>query len=370
MNYSYGNTTDFLITEEQYQRYKNIIFLICLPVIAVIGIVGNSLSLYILQKFPTKHAFTTYVKVLTGIDTALLFISLLRSLFKLFQLLDIKHAAKIETYGNYFCGILLGGFLQRLSSTFITVISLERCLAVFFPFRIRTMFIEAKPMKIIAILICFHLVLKVPAIIIVEVKEVRTLENTTLFVISRTKAASQQPALTMAYLFATAIVGLALPLCFVLVTTFCIIIRIRLHQTKKIIKYKVCKGSLETERMTMTLIILVIFFSVTSVPAVFIYIWSAIDRSVENTFLRLFFVDINIITICLNSGSDFIVYCLASKSFRTLFFKRVTRICRGTNQQESEVQGDAQVIETVSQRQEESDNTTERSDITVETSTF
>lgn len=370
MNNSYGNTTDFFMTEEQYQRYKNIIFLICLPVITVIGIVGNCLSLYILQKFPTKHAFTTYVKVLTGIDTALLLMTLLRSLFKLFQLLDIKHAAKIETYGNYFCGIMFGGFLQRLSSTFITVISLERCLAVFFPFRIRTMFIEAKPMMIIAILICFHLALKVPAIIIVEVKEVNTFENTTLFVISRTQAAAKHPELTMAYLFTTAILGLALPLCFVLVTTFCIIIRIKLHQTKNIMKHKVCKGSLETERMTLTLIILVIFFSVTSVPAVFIYVWSAIDRSVENTFLRLFLVDINIITICLNSGTDFLVYCLASKSFRTLFFKRVMRVCRGMNREESELHGDVQAIETVSKRQEGSDNTAEGSDITVETSTF
>lgn len=326
----------------------------------MIGVTGNSLSLYILQKYPTRHAFATYLKVLTWSDTVLLCTALLRSIFKLVLYMELDNAATVDTYGIFYSGLILGAFLQRLSSSFITVISLERFLAVYWPFRVRTMFIEIRPARITAIVICFHILLQVPTFIVVNVQQI-TIGNITMYIISRTTAAAEQPILTSVYLFSIAVLGVALPLCFVLISTCCIIIKIKIHQTKNIMKHKVCRGSLETERMTFTLIVMATFFTIMSVPAVFIYVWSAIDRSVEYTYLRQLFVDIIIATTCMNSASDFIIYCLTSMSFRTLFCQRILSICEVLRPEEREGQGGIQVIETVPSIQEHSEVNTETS---------
>lgn len=353
------------MTEEQYVKYKFIIYLICLPIISIIGVTGNSLSLHILQKYPTRHAFATYLKVLTCVDTILLCFSLIRSILKLVLYMELEHAATVDTYGTFYSGLIIGAFLQRLSSSFITVISLERFLAVYCPFRIRTMFIEIRPARITAIVICFHILLQVPTSIVVDVQQI-TVGNTTMHIISRTTAAAEQPILTSVYLFSIAVLGVALPLCFVLITTCCIIIRIKMRQTRNIMKHKVCRGSLETERMTFTLIVMATFFTIMSVPAVFIYVWSGIDRSVEYTYLRQLFVDIIIATTCMNSASDFIIYCLTSRSFRTLFCQRILSICEVVPPEERERQGDIHVIETRPSIQEQYEVNTKTS-LTLET---
>lgn len=353
MNKSNITDTDYFFTRDQYEYYIYIIYLICIPVISLIGIIGNSASLYVLQKYPTKHTFAIYVKALTSADTVLLLAATTRCLFKGFVYSDIDRASAIDTYGEFYLGLVIGGLLQRLSSTFITVISVERFLAVYLPFRIRTLFIETRPSAVMIVVVCFHVLLQLPTFIFVEVKEMSLFGNTTVHIITRTNTAAQQPTLTSAYLFSIALIGVALPLFIVLIGTCCIIVKVNMNKNRDITKFKVTKASFETDRMTVTLIGMAICFTAMSVPVMLLYVWSATDRSVEYRYLRQLFVDVNVFLICLNSGSDFIIYCMTSKTFRVLFFDSFMCTRKGLTQSAPEIENDNKLTEIVSRTTDE-----------------
>jgi hypothetical protein len=348
MNKSNVSETEYFLSRDQYVHYIYIIYLIGIPVISLIGISGNSISLYVLQKYPTKHTFATYVKALTSVDTVLLVAASIRSLFKACLYVGVDQASAIDIYGEFYLGLVIGGLLQRLSSSFITVISIERFLAVHLPLRVRSLFIETRPSTVMAVVVIFNILLQLPTFIFVEVKKISLYGNITIHILSRTNIAVQQPTLTSAYLFSIAGFGVAIPLFIVLISTCCIIVQVNMYKNTTRTKLKVSRGSFETDRMTVTLIGMATCFTFMSVPAVCIYVWSAIDRSVEYTYLRRLFVDVNVFLICMNSGCDFIIYCLTSKTFRVLFFDTFTCTRKSLSQPAPDSRIDNQMIETVS----------------------
>ena len=350
MNNSNSNSTDYFVTVKQYEVSRFVIYLICIPVISFCGIVGNSCSMYIIQKYPTKHAFIIYLKALTATDTCLLGMSLLQSMFKICVHLGMKNASKLETYAAFYAGIVLGSLLQRLSSAFVTVISVERLIAVTMPLKLRRMRIETRPKRVLAGLVCFFVVLQIPTLVVVEVKEYY-IGNETRYLLSRTDLAKQQPELTAAYLFLIASVGIGLPLFVVIVSTCCIVLKMK-NANKTVVKSRSCRGSIEMEKMTLTLVVLATFFSIMSLPALLIYIWTAFDRSIELTYLRALYVDISVALICINSGCDFIIYCMTSRKFRVLFFESVTCNCNTDEQQTEDDR--LQAVETISRSTESS----------------
>jgi hypothetical protein len=273
----------------------------------------------------------------------------------------MENAIKIETYASFYVGIVLGSLLQRLSSAFITVISLERLLAVTMPFKLRRMRIETRPRRVLVGLICFFTVLQIPTLIVVEVKKY-IIGNETSYMLSRTDLANQQQVVTATYLFMIVGFGVGLPLCIVVVSTFCIVAKMK-NANKTIIKARVCIGSIEMERMTLTLVVLATMFTIMSLPALLIYIWAVFDRSAETIYLRALFVDISIALICINSGSDFIIYCMTSKKFRAFFFESL--LCR-CNPGTPEIVQDGehlQGIETISRSTESTGCRRETNDI-------
>lgn len=319
------------LSREDYDDWNFIIYVICLPIICLIGLIGNSFSLYILRVYPTNHAFCSYLKTLTCTDTLLLTCGFLRSLFRVFEEANVPSAQKLNVYGTYGTGVLIGSALQRMSSSLITVIAIERVLVVVYPLKVRSMAIERHPVWIILFIVAFFSLMQLPTFAILKVDEMNNTDplNTTFYLMTRTEFARSEPKVVQAYLFILAILGIALPLLIVIISTVTILLRVKM-QLKGFSNHRVTGGSIETERMTLTLVTMAIFFTILSVPAAIIYVWSAYDRSNETLYLRALFTDVDIVLVCINSACDFIIYCLASNKFRSKFLWQICSIGRGS----------------------------------------
>ena len=66
-----------LVSLEQYTSAHFVIYQVISPMIALIGILGNGMSLFILTNNNAKYAFATYLKALTITDICVLIVALL-----------------------------------------------------------------------------------------------------------------------------------------------------------------------------------------------------------------------------------------------------------------------------------------------------
>ena len=123
-------------TLEQHQLAKHVLFFYILPCIAIVGVLGNTLSLSVLWENRGSHAFNAYLMALTSADILLLLLALSRCVILIVvRYPDVRYPV-LNIYSDLYLGIVFGSWLQRISSTLISIIALERFVAVVFPFKV------------------------------------------------------------------------------------------------------------------------------------------------------------------------------------------------------------------------------------------
>ncbi|CAH1786027.1 unnamed protein product [Owenia fusiformis] len=140
-------------------RIARMLGLYCPPVIILLGLIGNSLTFWLLCRSPLKYSSTSvYLRVLSIVDSLVLVIALVRlwimelSLELTGQRFDLKEISAATCQVFYF----LIYFLVQLSAWILVGVSFERIIAVWLPFKAKQLNTQRNSVKFLCVVsVCF-----------------------------------------------------------------------------------------------------------------------------------------------------------------------------------------------------------------------
>ena len=91
-----------LVSLDQYKSAHFVIYQVIVPIVALIGIVGNGMSWLILNESKAKNAFGTYLKALTIADICVLVVAIVMFVVDLFvYFVSAEHSAHLKHMTKY-----------------------------------------------------------------------------------------------------------------------------------------------------------------------------------------------------------------------------------------------------------------------------
>ncbi|KAL3875917.1 hypothetical protein ACJMK2_033821 [Sinanodonta woodiana] len=317
------------ISKEQYNLNSFVLFEIIIPIICIVGLVGNLASVALLYGKPYVSSFYFFLRALTVSDAVVLFIGLLRSIIKIIEDVDPWLGRQLDIFSSYFLNAFLGPLFSKIASSIIAIMSIERFMAILRPLKAKEMVFVKYPARILAITIIIQLLFHAPTLVWLQVVKNADLNNSTY--IYRLEYASWANVDVRRYFtYFVTFFNLILPVVIVIVMNSGIVILFLLAKRRRLDMTTVLSTKDNEQRtLTVTLIIIGLFYVLSLVPAAFVFIMSATNSDFKiwwkEHYLLGLIVDITILCITINSASDFLIYNLSSKRFRQLFIRRFVR---------------------------------------------
>ena len=326
-----------LMTEEEADLVRFVALQIILPIICSVGLIANLLSIGVIYSTKDNIAFTCYLKALTLTDSVTLFCGLTRFLCDVISKQLPEVAPQIMVYSEYIVGFGLGTFSWNVSSYLIALMSLERFVAVVFPFHVKRIVLEKFPKAAIVAIFILQLVFRTPSFIWTEIVKTQSSKtNTTVYYIDYKVWAKELPLRKYVSLILV-IFDMFVPIAIVIVANAVILVSIKIRKQTKIgdnDSSRATKQGTEQRRITVTLMVLSAFYLLSMTPNTTIYVlmialpdFAAIRLREINLMNTI--SNISVLIICLNSANDSVIYILASRRFRQLFKTRYFSRCYG-----------------------------------------
>ena len=319
---------DGIMSKEETELASFVIYQILTPVVCVIGIVGNLMSLVVINKTKDRQAFSNYLKALTTTDTLILFSGLARFTCSVLSTHIPASSSRIKAYCEY---IVNNGFAYtflNLSSSLIAVMSIERLVAVVFPFNIKGFLFEKYSKGTITGVVIIQLIFCLPSVIWTEVVAAQNNQtNTTFYYVTYTPWAKDL-SFRRYFSIILIIVNLFLPIIAVTVANIAICITLKRHKKTNVANAtRSTEREAEERRITITLAAISVFYFFTVIPRLVLYVYTVSTPDIITIRRREKYFydtvqDALVWVICLNAANDFIIYILASKRFRQLFQKQ------------------------------------------------
>ena len=317
-----------IMSKEEYDLANFIIYQILTPLVCVAGIVGNIISVIVINKTKSPQAFSKYLITLTITDILLLISGLARFSCSVAATMTRALASQIQAYCDLIVSHGFGYTSMNLSSSMIVVMSIERLVAVTFPFMMKRFVLEIHPKYTISAVLIIQLILSLPSVIWTEVaaSTAYSQTNTTIYYVNYRDWALDLQFRKYFSLFLI-VFNMILPV--VAVTLSNIVILIILKRRKNTIasnSRSTTDRSAEERRVTVTLVAISSFYLVSVLPRLTIFIMSvalpnflAIRRSEDYLFDTV--QDASVLVVCLNGAIDFFIYIMTSSEFREMFKK-------------------------------------------------
>ena len=312
---------------------------ICAPLFLIIGVPGNIASLMVLSK-PRMRKTTTSVclRLLAIVDTAILLIALPR------QIALFYSSLKLSTLSTFHCKFygFLSPALTTLSWTFMPVITLDRYIQVRYPIWAKTRSTRRSALIVFAVLastvftLNFHTVLflTIPRR---EVTVSNNHTNTTFEVIGTCSPVSEWYGefYTTTWMWIVVILFNLVPLTVHIVGNLLLIRnlvkRSNRRQAQRAVEDANEKEQKDLKSMTRMLIVVCLFFIVTSAPQcsrLLLKNYTFKPRSPHNVAKDMLFKTFVQILMYSNNAVNFLLYTLSGRVFRKELFSMLTDIGR------------------------------------------
>ena len=316
------------VSKEQADLAFLIIFEVIFPVTCTIGFIGNTLCTVVLFKSNDKRSFTVYLKALTISDTVILIAGFMRFACKMIQKTVEKDPSKVETYCLLVVGYGIGHYVGNFSSTIITVMSIERFVAVVYPLRLKSFVLEQRPRLVVGIIALVQFILRVPTVIwtTVGTAEDCSTNGTLYFPVYREW--SRDIVFRRVLFYTLNIIDRYIPVLIVICMNAGILItlkrRPKLSVARSIVRKEgTTSGMMEKNKITVTLVALSAFHVVQQISMSIIYILVTLAPEItiasREYYLYSVVINASIVVVALNAANDFIIFILSSKRFRELF---------------------------------------------------
>ena len=327
--------SDGTLTKEQADLAMFLLYEVFLPVICVVGIIGNLLCVILLYQAPGKNAFLTFLKALTISDIFILLSGVLRFICIIVRNNTMKNATLVNSYCTLIVGFGLGNFVGNISSLLVVIMSVERFVAVAFPLYVKSFVLERHPRRVIAVLLVVQIILRTPTVIWTGVSS-RTdcVTNFTIYYLEY-REWSRDIVFRRVLFYCLVVIDRLVPVLIVLCMNAGILINLK-RRPKLSVSHmrKDTSGSMEKNKITVTLLVLSTFYLLTSVPnmAMYILVTLAPEFTLRSKEYYLYSVVINtqILIVVLNAANDFVIYILSSNRFRALFKEKFCFWLKGT----------------------------------------
>ena len=311
------------LSKEQADLALFLIYEIIMPIVCFVGFTGNLLSAIILFKTKDKNAFTIYLKALTLSDMVILLSGILRFICKMVRhSLKTADSTKLGAYCMLIVGFGIGNFAAQMSSFLITVMSVERFVAVVFPLRLRSFVLEKYARRVVAILFLIQVILRTPTVIWTEVASRTDCSTNATISYLEYREWSRDIVFRRVLFHVLNVIDRFIPVTTVICMNAGILITLK-RRTKLNIQREVTSGTMEKHKITITLVVLSMFYLITSVANSVLYILVTLapefTLASKEYYLFAVLIDAVIVVIALNAANDFIIYVMSSKRFRDLF---------------------------------------------------
>ena len=334
-----------LMTAEQAETVRFIALQIILPIICIVGLPGNLMSVGAMFNTKDHKAFISYLKTLTLSDSFTLICGLTRFLCDVISEHVPDITSELRANSELYLG-LLGTFSWNFSSYLITVMSLERSVAVVFPFQMKRFAFDKHPKVVISVIFALQIVFRTPSWIWLEVVETHNNQtNTTHHYVHYRTWAQNLPVRNYISL-ALVIFDMFVPIVIVLLANIVIVIMIKRRNQAPVGENNAIHHTriLEHRKITITLMILSAFYLLSIAPNTTIYVIMQVMPDFAAMRLREINLmntvsNISVLMICLNSANDFVIYTLSSRHLRKMILTRYFSFClkeRGTERSTDE----------------------------------
>ena len=311
------------LSKEQADLALFLIYEIIMPIVCFVGFTGNLLSAIILFKTKDKNAFTIYLKALTLSDMVILMSGILRFICKMVRhSLKTADSTKLGAYCMLIVGFGIGNFAAQMSSFLITVMSVERFVAVVFPLRLRSFVLEKYARRVVAILFLIQVILRTPTVIWTEVASRNDCSTNATISYLEYREWSRDIVFRRVLFHVLNVIDRFIPVTTVICMNAGILITLK-RRTKLNIQREATIGTMEKHKITITLVVLSMFYLITSVANSVLYILVTLapefTLASKEYYLFAVLIDAVIVVIALNAANDFIIYVMSSRRFRDLF---------------------------------------------------
>ena len=325
--------TDGTLTKEQADLAMFLLYEVFMPIICVVGITGNLLCVIVLYHAPDKSAFLTFLKALTISDIFILLGGVLRFICTLVRNNTKKSATLVNSYCKLIVGFGLGNFVGNISSSLVVIMSVERFVAVACPLYVKSFVLERHPRRVIAVLLVVQIILRAPTVIWTGVSSrIDCATNSTIYYLEY-REWSRDIVFRRVLFYCLVVIDRLVPVLIVLCMNAGILISLK-RRPKLSVSHmrKDSSGSMEKNKITVTLLVLSTFYLCTSIPnmAMYILVTLAPEFTLMSKEYYLYSVVINtqILIVVLNAANDFVIYILSSNRFRALFKEKFCVGCK------------------------------------------
>ena len=314
--------TDGIMTKAQLDLALFLIYQIFVPVISLIGITGNILGVIVLFQTREKTAFSVYLKALTISDIFILCCGMLQFLCHLMA----AHLRSIATLTSAYCQLIIsfgiGNFLWNFSSSIITIMSVQRFVAIAFPFRIRRFFLKTHPRRVIAALLVIQVILRTPSLTWTEIVSKNGCGSAVTVYYLDYRDWSRDLMFRRVFYYFLIVWDMIIPVTTVIVMNIAILVFLKRRP-----EFPEGAGDRQTRtaehKITVTLLVLSTFYVVSVIPHMTLYLVVTLGPKFTLTskeyYLYSTIINTNILMVLLNSANDFFIYILASNHFRSMF---------------------------------------------------
>lgn len=321
-----------LISERTFNTFTFVGMGIFAPIVCALGITGNSIGMFVLTKNARykRNAVYVYMLALMLNDSIYLILGIIVSIIHVVELYDWYLIHLVQIY-NSFLGAYLDIVLNHISTALLIIMSLERLLAITFPFRINKSFLLRYPRTLILIWAVISATYTSPFLTSFDILSYTDAENRTIF--KRTFIEERQNLFFLMILVETVLLHYICPVV-VLVTSVLILCSYsRMVKTRSSLFETTQTENNQQRKITIMVLGVAGMYVLMSLPNLAIQTLFFIDNNFgyNGAYKRTFFLLINFGNHLsqINAASNFFIYILASRNyrstFRSLFGKSIRR---------------------------------------------
>ena len=318
-----GSTRSITMTKETSDDITSTLQCYVFPIITLIGLTGNILSLLVLLQKKMRASTTSLVLIgLAMSDILFLITNAVRKSTCIIERFDPSAAAMLNATTFYYMFYLKTAF-SRVSTLIVVLISIERLIAVAFPLKIKSIVTRTK--MFIAVIFCY--VVTFAGLAGLPPQYTYAFSSSGRPRIAMTPFAYENAIPLKAYNeYFLPIVYRHAPVCLVLIINSLIIFLLgRSNRFQKSVSKQDSKRSDEQKKITRMLLSVALVFLICLLPGDVLLVASlVVDGFTFFGFHRNLFAALSDISLCfemVNSCANFIIYMLLNRNFYNTFVR-------------------------------------------------
>ena len=301
------------------------------PVVSVIGILGNTLNIFVFLYDRKVHHINIYFLCLALSDLSFLICVFFMSFVEFVKRMDYVVGQSLYCYMVICDANFLYLVFVRISTGLVLLISIERFVAVCFPFKAKHLALARYPWTSCITLATLVILYMIPNLLHFQVTETHgSFANTTILTLKYTKLYKSTNILKVQYLVGTLLFHVV-PVFTVVALNMAIIISLK-RWGKIISKLTTMTGGKKETQMTQTLLGVSLTFICCLTPGSVVNIvrlsLPIFDLFQKEHYLYLIFLRINLVLESINAAMNCFVYFWSNGKFRST----LRSICRKNNE--------------------------------------